>query len=759
MRTYSSNSTERRLLTGIFLATSALSGPAFAQAQQAQPAATTGEQGIETVVVTAEKRSQRLIDVAASISVVKASDIQDANLTQLSDIAAQVPNVVMQGSSTFPNITIRGVGSSSGVGTGTQSQTGVDPAVVVYVDDVYQGRERAENIPLFGIDQVEVLRGPQGTLYGENTIGGAINITTKKPTDAFEAEGDAQVGNLGYEELFGSVSGPVVDDKLLVLVSGSYQNRDGYIHNTFDNRNLDYDRDLSGRVRAIYEATSRLTFDFSADYLHDNDTESLLTTEYEDLPIPPFTSLPPIPPGTRDESLNSPEFGRRTVYGGSARADYDFDGARLTSISAYRAYTSEYAFDSDGSPLSLDKMHDTDDANLFTQELRLTSTGDGALKWIVGGYFSHQRLDDNFMVTYLDQFPTVLLGLPALPAGYSDAGTSIGHIIDNSYAAFASGTYDFSPQLELSAGIRYTNDSKTLHFSQGSTDLDAHGYPFALYNLIEVPIPSHIESLNESVPTGDISLSYKFTPDQVAYIKFSRGYKAGGFNASDITPPYIAGSSLAFRPEYLNNYEAGYKGAWWDGRLTANASVFYDDYTNKQETVENPAILSVIIRNAASAVTYGAEFEAAVQPMDGLTFDGTLGLLNAHYVSFPNGGGIGISYNGNQLPNAPHWQGTISGQYEHALPDWSGFYGLARLELVHSDSSFFDPNNTVAYEQKPYTYLNGRIGVENEHWGFYVWGNNLTNQYHLSGGLYLFDSIARMVNLPTTYGVELTVKN
>src|SRR5580698_7829903 len=230
-------------------AVAAWSGAAFAQTAPSTAPATTASSNqsgsdLETVIVTAEKRSERLIDVPTSISVVTSQDIQDKTMIQLSDIAIQVPNVQFQGSSLFPNIAIRGVGSSSG------TQTGVDPADVVYVDGVYQGRERAENIPLAGIQQVEVLRGPQGTLYGENTIGGAINITTIKPDGEERAEGDIMFGNHGYVQTSGLVTGALGDD-VFVSATGTYRNHDGFIHNDFNNSNLNYDRDMAGRIRLV----------------------------------------------------------------------------------------------------------------------------------------------------------------------------------------------------------------------------------------------------------------------------------------------------------------------------------------------------------------------------------------------------------------------------------------------------------------------------------------------------------------------------
>jgi iron complex outermembrane receptor protein len=731
----------------------AWSGQAAAQTAPSTPpstapattasAAQTG-QNVETVIVTAEKRAERLIDVPTSISVVTAADIQDKTMIQLSDIAIQVPNVQFQGSSLFPNIAIRGVGSPSG------TQTGVDPAAVVYVDGVYQGRERAENIPLAGIQQVEVLRGPQGTLYGENTIGGAINITTVKPDGEERAEGDIMFGNLGYVQTSAFVTGALTDD-LFVAATGTYRNRDGFIHNDYDNSNLNYDRDMAGRLRFVWNATSHLSFDVSADYLHENDSESLLTTSYS-YPYYPllFPNLPPIQKDSRTEDVNSPEFGRREVYGGSVHAAYDFSGARLDSITSYRGYTSSYGFDSDGTDLSLDSENDLDNANLFTQELRLTSTEAGPFQWILGAYYSHQRLVDAFDNVFYSGIAN-LFGLP-VGSNYADTGTTTGRIISNEYALFANATYEITPRWKIDAGFRYSIDQKNLTYSQVESSLV--GGPSLICSLLEC-IPYANPHLDERVPTGDISLSYKVDDDQTAYVKFSRGYKAGGFNAYLNTAPFNQATDFKFQPEYLNNYELGYKSSWWNGFLTFNGDVFYDDYTNKQEVIETVVPPSLGVANAAAATIYGAELESDIHPVDGLTLSGTLGYLQTRYGTFKDGT---ASYAGNSLPGAPQLQATLAGQYEHELPGWDGWAGMIRLEGIHQSHSFTDPENTPSLINKPVSYLNGRIGVDNGTFGFFLWGNNLTGTYALSGGLNELVAVARAVNLPTTYGGEITFK-
>ncbi len=714
---------------------------------------------IETVTVTAEKRVQREIDVPTSLSVVTAKDIQDKNMIAVSDLSTRLPNVQISGSSLYPQITIRGVTSQVSGGN-----PGFAPAAAVYVDDVYQGRDRATNLPMSGISQIEVLRGPQGTLYGKNTIAGAINISTIKPGDEFIALGDFQVGNIGFEQATGTVSGPLGDD-LAASVSGVYRHRNGWIRNTFNGKGLNYDRAWGGRTRFVYTPTDKLSIDIGADYLDEDDTESSITYDYtilqglaQLLPFAPWNSQPYYNPRSRKESLNSPEYGHRKVHGVSAKIDYDLDGVRLTSISAIRGYTSASAFDTDGTAINIDNETWVNNANQFSQEVRLTSTSEGPFQWIAGGYYYHENERSVFTLFIHDQFPTFLLSLPSLPPGYLDYSLNKSQVVENSFAGFLSATYDITSQLRLAAGIRFTEDKKTLHFSQ--TPLGAS--PISVASILLVTVPPRVEKISENEPSYDVSLTYKFTDNQVGYAKIARGYKSGGFNVWAVTPPFNpATDRLAFKPEFLTEYEAGYKANYLDGHLSLRSAVFYDNYTNKQEQEEDPLVLSIVVRNAAKARIYGAEFEVDAIPFDGLTLSGTLGLLHGTYVAFPDAGASNSCncFDGNHVALAPDWETTLAAQYEHAIDGWDGHTVFARVEWMSQAKSYTEPSNSVRYESTPYSLLNARVGVEGDHWGLYAWGKNLANTFHSAGGSYLLIDYSKNINIPRTFGLELSLKN
>lgn len=702
---------------------------------------------LQEIIVTAQKRSQRLLDVPDSISVLSAEAILDRTVTQLSDLSTSVPNVYFRNSSTFPSITIRGISSESGL------DAGIPPATGVYVDEVYQGRDAAQNFPVDGIERIEVLRGPQGTLYGKNTIGGALNITTQRPTSEFRASGDLLTGNLGLNQESLTVSGPLIADKVLAIATVFQRHRDGYIHNTFTDSDLNGDSEFGGRTRILINASDNLPIELAADYLHQKSSDAELTTAFEFDPttLPaPLNTLQVPDFRKRQIAVDGPYYSNRTVYGVSGRFDYDFQSVKLTSISAYRHYDSAHAEDFDGTPVNLIDESTRENSDSFSQEARLTSTTSGPLKWIVGAYYYYEHVVAPQTATLGKLFPVFLSNGLSGPLTADESSQQLGSITENSIAGFASVTYDLTNQLTLSPGLRYTNENKTLHYSQTPP-------PGSFSEMFFFPTIMPLqERLTEGAPTGDISLSYKFTDYQVGYVKYSRGYKAGGFQ-SDFLSAYIPGvSSLAFHPEYLDNYEAGFKGAWLNNRMSLDASIFYNKYTNKQEVVDDPAGTS-LVTNAARATTYGAEFELNGRPLPGLELSGTLGLLHTRYDSFVSFLG---DLTGNQLTGATPLQGSVAAQYKRPIA--VSFSGMARLEAVHSSSVYWDNVNSPELRQRPWTELTARIGIETDKWGLYLWGKNLTDTFVLSRGTIILNGIQpvveRAVNLPRTFGAEMRVK-
>jgi len=704
----------------------------------------------EEIVVTAQRREEKLVEVPLAISVFDSASIQDLTATDLVSLGPKMPNV-LAGGRFAGNFTIRGISSMAG-------GPGFPPGVGVELDGVFMGRDRAFNFLLNDIERVEVLRGPQGTLYGKNTIAGTINIVTRRPTNTFEAEGDVNYGNLNFIQARASVGGALVKDKVLGKLSAVYRKRDGYLYN----RELDMDEnDINeGGARGMlqFNPSDDLRIEFFGDFYSQDDnsgaTETAHTFDGSILPFPPWSNVPPQYATDRIVDYIIPHYRKRDIWGGSGHVVYDMNGYELTSITAYREYTSNFR-DSYGATIDLFDVGREENLERFSQELRLASPGDNAFSWIIGAYYDNEKLESFRGIRVADAFPSPILGLPPLPPGFQEQAETNVNLDSESFALFVHGRYEFTQNLAITAGLRYTNEMKDLIYSQLPTEIS-----IGLIGLFALPIPLLEDSYEETAPSGDVSLSYSFTPTQTGYLRYAHGFKAGGFQADVISPPpFTPPESLSFKPETVDSYEIGYKGDLANHRLGLNISTFYWDFKDKQEMVNTG--ISFIVSNAATASSYGAEIELyARPPVDGLDINLSVGWLNAEYDEFPNGGGLGVDFNGNKLAGAPDVTGSFGIQYFAPLGGTNGRNRLfLRGDVDHTGEYYGNPANDPLLKVEAYTTLNARIGLERRDgsWGIYLWGKNLADETHLAGGENLFSGIVltRGINEGRTFGIEL----
>ncbi len=733
------------------LVTTALVSPAFAE--------------IELVTVTAEKRVEQNINVPESITVNTAEDIANKNIGDLTELGQKMPNV--NGGGTFiGTFNIRGISTAS-------AGSGFPPDVGVNIDEVFMGRDRAFDSVLADVSSVELLRGPQGTLYGKNTIAGVINITTNRPTDQYEAIADIRAGNLNFFQGRATVSGPIVDDTLLLRVTGAYQSRAGYLNNTFLNIHENSQNDFSGRAMLVFKPRDDLNFELSFDGLREDDSSGMVETAHtlDSATCTSFpynflgcnaafySSVPTQNPTDRKIEDNIPTSLVRGMWGTSLKGEYVFNDYTVTSITAYRNLTSLSEADQDGSRLDAFDTGQNETFRRFSQELRITSPAGDRFSWIGGVYFDSELDHDLYHIHVGQAFPTFLFGAPfpkLLPAGFSEAAAADAHIQDDSASVFFSGKYDITDQLKISGGIRYTDDHKSLTFVQAPTQPIKVGVIFAFAE--NIPLTHAATSAHEI--TGDANVSYAFTPEEVAYFRFAHGFKAGGFESDIISPPYnVAVSGLTFKPEYLDDYEVGFKSVLFDNTLSANISAFYYDFTNKQEQINTG--VSFVVSNAASATSKGVELELEWSPamFPGLNAFANFGYEDAYYNQFPNGGGVGINYSGHQLAGASPYSASWGAQYVTPIDGWSGVNFYVATDWDYRDRQFTDPANTVLQEVQSYMIINGRIGLEDADgkWGIYAWGRNLGDKTVLGGGVDVINGIylTRSINSGRTFGIEL----
>lgn len=763
--------------------------PTFAIGQSAAPVE---ETQVETeVIVTATKRNERLSDVPIAISVFNAAEIDQTGVRELSQLTGYIPNVQVSGHNDFrAAIMIRGVGSNS-------RNIGFDSRVGVYVDGVYMGQSPSVNQELLDLARVEVLRGPQGMLFGKNTVAGAISLVTTKPTDEFSAELSATFGNYNHSEIRGMINLPL-GEKAAVKLSAAKTNTDGYILNTVTNNMLDSKDVFAYRAQLRITPSDRFEINFAFDALT-ADNKILVgepSTDY--LGIAPIT----IAPQPRVVAFAMDPRENRDIYGATLNLEYKMaNDFILRSITGYRDTDAAYTNETDYSPIPIISIAYNDIFKQTTQEFQVISPRISKLTYMGGLYFYAQTAQTSRDVILGSSFhegfiapavaPSVapLLGLDknnlsaadlaliSAVVGFGPEGSKVfnnGTVDTESFAAYVNGGYDFSEQWKIGFGARYSTETKSVNwlldgrnsgvFGIGSTNRDSAGVPRPMIN----------ERTDEYLSPA-LSLSYKTTGGTNIYAKYSTGYKSGGFNLDYINANELAANAgLEFDKETVRSTEIGLKGKYFDRRLTLNLAAFtadYDDYQVNQFVDLGGGRTSIRITNAAKVKTKGIEAEFNFKATDNFTLQGSIGVLDAKFDKFLGGGTAGSDASGKRLTNAPELTATLSGIFTADVSSLNSML-LARADVTYSGDQFTTADNvrTLTLPSRavvPYGYigeqtkLNGRIGLisKNAKWEAFIWGQNLTDEKgDLDGFRDFFGTIVNHPQRGKTYGIELVTK-
>lgn len=692
-------------------------------------------QVLEEVLVTARKREENLQEVAVAVSVVSAKTIEDAGLVRLQEISQLVPNMTNTEnvSNKATNITLRGISSAGGLGN--------DPAIGVYVDEVYVARESGFNADLLDIQRVEVLKGPQGTLYGRNSAVGAINITTKRPSDEFEGLVVADAGNYDYQRYGALVSGPLAEN-LAAKLSGVYNERNGYYDNTYGGtvNTVDY---YLFRGQVLWTPVERLDLLLMADYRKDKSDGNNFVTRQTGDPLDKDYEV----------SIPDPGFEHVEAEGYALTANYDLDDYLFTSITSYNKIDEKYENDVDWSDLDALTANDTRDNKQWSQELRISSTGNQSLQWVAGLYYFDQTFDAfteavNGADTVYAAFGLTDLvgtGIPPSSIGLPDSVTiaATSTIKAESYAAYANVDYAFNDQWSIDAGLRYSKDKKKLDYVQEADPIAA------AFGFLELDINNDIDD-DQWTPT--ISLNYAPVEDVLTYIKYSKGYKAGGFNNSLSS----TGSALAFDPEKLDAYELGLKSSWLDNTLRLNAAIFYMEYDDKQESAFVTGI-GFVQTNAGSATSKGAEMEFEYLLRDNWSVYGSVGYTDASYDEYIIDEETDNS--GNDLTRAPEWTASLGSQVQWQLTEH--LQGMFRVDYSYQDDFYTRASNDPFFKGDDQNIINARLQISDvsQTWHAALWGRNLTDDNAVNSidgaSAFFTDTYHYSMIPPRTYGVEL----
>lgn len=689
-----------------------LASPALAQDQDASTGAVEGQQvtGVENIVVTARRREESLQDTPISITAVSAAGIEARQIQKVAGIAQSTPALTFEeaapisGNSAVAVMFIRGIGQVESIPT-------VDLGVGLYVDGVYLARSVGGVLDLVDVERVEVLRGPQGTLFGRNTIGGAVSITSKKPEDVLGGEVSALYGTDNNVVLRGSINTPLSENAAL-RTSGAYTYQDGYVDKPANGRDTgDQDR-LSLRTHLNWEPANNFEIDIIGDYTRERTNGAayvLLDTnatglapvfpDGSDTPFPqdqkaalfPFFfndvinvaecgSLPPPPdapfsnppqtpncfgqqwvsPGLDTDFSDLDNFSDLDIWGVSATMEWDLGPVQIKSITAYRETTSAYNLDQDHSPILIAEVDSENDQEQFTQELQLLGQAfDDRLNYILGAFY--------FKETALTVENVTFSPVDFLSGGETD---------NDSIAFFAQATFDITDALSITGGLRYTRDQKRFAPNQAIRE-NGLGIPVGLpiINTIEggVPVQAPEDKLTFGRWTPMVNLSYKVSPDVLLYASYSEGFKSGGFTQRVFPPITLApgetvGDVLGFGPEIAEVIEGGFKADLFDRMLRINGAIYRTDYSGVQVTVQDVSVAPIIL-NAASAEIVGGELEAILVPAPGAAINFAVGYIDAEFEEVAPGSQVQVT---DQFIKTPEWTLAGGASYEFLLGgDWA----------------------------------------------------------------------------------------
>lgn len=733
------------LLAATALTTCALgAAPAFAQ-NGASPSA--GSNEIQEVVVTAQKREQKLQDVPISVTVLGGQALENLQIRSGTDLAKQTPNLRVSnlGNEDQPKFAIRGIATPD-FNLNTTSPIGV------FYDEVYIAEQWLGGPQVFDMDRVEVLRGPQGTLFGKNTTGGAISFVTKAPTFSTNGFITGEYGENHYYHVMGAGDTPLIEDKLAARLAFNFTESGGWVKNAYQGPGA---RDLS----SINNHALRLSLKYREG---DFDATLRLFSSASNPTNIGIIAYGTNPGGLEIDGVNpriNPYTGKafgphEGAYDHSGEIQANGDGGyltmnkglgsdfTLTSVTSYFKGDFKNTVDIDGSYVPYFSIDFFANQNEVTQDLRVSSHWQNKFNFVAGVYFAH---DEVAIKTNYDQNAT-----PLAPGG----GTILALFRQNyvqsrtSYAAYADGTLDFAPGWQAYGGVRWTQDhGEVNHFTSTSQILP----PFLALN---VP---HL-AYDNSAPTGRVGLNYHVDKDVMIYAQYSRGYRSSAFNGGALT----AGTLNVALPETLDSYEVGLKSDWFSRRLQLNASAFYYNYHNQQFLIAQGNFSSQEVN--ADMRSYGLELEATARPTDNLSLTAGLGLLDAKYqrgeLPDANNNNVLTSIVGRTAIESPKSTLNLSGDY--TIPLGNDRSVVAHMDAVHVDKEYFTPFNTAVSETPAFWEANARLAFRDDarHYEFAFWIKNLNDNQSPSGIVVNVASAIRFTTLPyrRRIGAEFTYR-
>lgn len=693
---------------------------------------------LEEITVTAQKRSESVQDVPVSITAFGGGFLEDNGIQTIDGVANITPNFQIQPSAVPTNnrINIRGISS---VGN-----TAVEPSVGVYVDGVYYPRPGSVIGLLTDIQTFEVLRGPQGTLFGRNTPIGALNITTRNPVRETEGRVEVGAGNYGLYQVGGTFNS-ALSDQVAGRITFQYADRDGYGDNTFDGEEFGERDDLLARGKLRFDLSDSTSALLAVDYAEVNVGGSAVEL-VNDTVTPRFlgtvAALYGDTPATEDDTdwtinqIHDDQLADEQ-YGVSLDVSHTFEsGVSLRSITAYRDWEAATTDINDlRLPASL-FIHDTTyQTETVSQEFQLTSPGGETIDWLLGAFYygedytitERRDLGTDYCVPTIaallgPEAAGQCLSLPQDDAILSDFDQTL-----ESFAVFGQGTWNITETLSATAGLRWTSDQKEGDFV--SVILN----PFAA--VARLPEQALGMERDDSQVTGMANLSWYASEDTMLFATYSTGYKSGGFNSQGVAEP-ITVEDRIFSPEETENYELGVKSTLLDGRMTANATLFRTDINDFQDRSLQGG-LSLLTINAGELRQQGLEADVNVLATENLRFVFGLAYLDSEYLEFTNAPalpgeppGSTQDLTGERSNRSPEWQGSVTAQWSQPIANGLELFLGGSASWVDDQNLGSNSNNNPQSIQGAYTLVNAHLGLRSlaGGWNVALFGNNLTDE-------------------------------
>ncbi|MRW90677.1 TonB-dependent receptor plug domain-containing protein [Duganella sp. FT80W] len=732
----------------------ALGASSLAHAAEPADANANGEaaDSLQTVTVTAQKRAELARDVPAAISAFSGKDLREGggNLS-----AGGVMDLVPNASGPTNDGHVRTRWWIRGIGTGDQSANVVSP-VSFYVDEVYLNSPLLSGAPAYDLRQAEVLRGPQGTLWGKNTTGGAVSFITNKPTFKPDGYFKAELGNHNSHIVEAAAGGALQEDVLAGRISLYSDSTDGYGRNTFQHSKTGKkEEDHQVRVQLLANLSPDLQALFNVhgrDYHGTGDALQGLglgaggTNTYGYV-------LPPL--GTADIATNAPTSDDLRGSGASLTLHWNLGRNELTSITSYERVARTTNGDGDATPLEISRSHADISARQSAQELRLASPRSDQLNWIVGAHYFTEKLDNNNSSGNLPGVQTIATPTGTIPTAYNNLSLQQD---TKSYALFGSLTYNFSERFNLTGGLRWTSESKDIALSRvansGTVSYNNTAEWWKRSSVSSTLLTTATQNADTTwkAATWDLTPQYKFSQDVSAYARAAKGFRGGGYNGGVTTQSTVAVVS----PEYLTSGEAGLRTAWLDHRVTADVTAFYYDYKNVQlnQVVSTSTGPVSRLTNGAKAKAHGAEFELAAQATQALRLNAAIGLLRSKYTDYG-------AYTGNEFGRAPHTNVLVGGEYRQPLnnggeavfsTNWNYRSRYFFVTTNETDPNYIQPAYTIGNLKLSYLPPGKKVNLT-----FYV--NNLTNRFYKTNAIPYGNNVIGYSNSdPRTFGVSATYR-